>query len=127
MSAVVNDASGKRLAVWAESLFLINLLLVPGLAFVVLAWLYWRHRISAPALARNHLQQTFIVSLWAGVLLVIVNGLIIFFGGYDSANTWMIVVLYFTTCHAALVLLGALGLSKAMAGQPYRFPLLGPK
>jgi uncharacterized Tic20 family protein len=37
----------------------------------------------------------------------------------------MVVVLYFTTCHATLVLLGVLGLAKALAGQCYRFPLVG--
>ena len=29
----------------------------------------------------------------------------------------MVVIIYFTTCHATLVLLGVMGLAKAMAGQ----------
>ena len=120
------DHAGKKLAIQAESLFLINLLLAPGLAFLLLAGLWWRHCANPSSLARNHLQQTFIVSLWAGGLLVFVNGVIILLGGYQSAATRVIVILYFTTCHAALVLLGALGLSKALAGQRYRFPLIGP-
>jgi uncharacterized Tic20 family protein len=37
----------------------------------------------------------------------------------------MIVIIYFTTCHSTLVLLGVLGLAKAMAGQKYIYPLLG--
>lgn len=125
--ALKPDKVGKNLAVWAESLFLVNLLLLPGLAFVLLLVLWWRHRTSSPPLARNHLQQTVIASLWAGSLLILVNGLIIMLGGYQSAATWVIVILYFVTCHAALVLLGALGLSRALAGQFYRYPLIGPR
>ena len=128
MSASTNQANqGQRLAVWAESLYLINLLLLPGLAFVALSWLYLRRYRNAPPLARNHLHQAFCASLWAGSLLVIVNAIVIALGGYQSATTWVIVILYFVTCHAALVLLGALGLSKAMAGQSYRHPLIGPR
>lgn len=116
---------GTSLAVTAEALFLVNLLLVPGVAFALLALLYLRRIGTAPPLARCHLRQTFFASLWAGVLLVAVNGLILALGGYDAPNTWVILVLYFTTCHATLVLLGVLGLAKAMAGQPFRYPLIG--
>ncbi|HID49894.1 MAG TPA: hypothetical protein EYP40_09855 [Chromatiales bacterium] len=116
---------GQGVAVAAEALYLTNLLLVPGVAFVALLWLWWRHHDSAPPLARCHLAQTVAASLWAGVILVGANVLIVLLGGYDSPNTWMIVILYFTTVHATLVLLGSLGLAKAMAGQNFRFPLVG--
>lgn len=116
---------GTRLAVTAEALYLVNLLLVPGVAFAVLLVIYLRRSETAPPLARCHLHQTVFASLWAGVLLVAVNGLILALGGYDAPDTWVILVLYFTTCHATLVLLGVLGLAKAMAGQPYRYPLIG--
>jgi hypothetical protein len=113
------------LAVAAESLYLINLMIVPGLAFVVLTALWLRHRGSAPALARCHLAQTFAASLWAGGLLVIVNAAIIALGGYDSPHTWVVVILYFTTCHTTLICFGALGLARALAGRPYVYPLIG--
>ena len=118
--------AGTSLAVTAEGLYLTNLLLMPGLAFVVLLVLYRRHYKTAPPLARCHLRQTMAGSLWAGVLLILANGLILALGGYHAPSTWVILILYFTTCHASLVLLGVLGLSKAMAGQRYRYPLLGP-
>jgi hypothetical protein len=118
---------GQGLAVAAESLYLVNLLLVPGIAFLILLVLYIRHRASAPALARGHLQQTLAASLWAGLLLVLVNGLILWLGGYDQASTWVVLLLYFTTCHATLVLLGVVGLARAMAGKPYRYPVIGPR
>ena len=102
-----------------------NLLLAPGVAFLALVWLYRRHAASAPPLAVTHLRETVSASLWAGALLVAVNLGILALGGYGEAGTWVAVVLYFVTCHAALVLLGALGLARAMAGQPFRFPLVG--
>lgn len=116
---------GQALAVAAEALYLVNLLLLPGLAFVALLVLYARNRRSAPPLARCHLRQTVAASVWAGLLLILVNALILALGGYSAPGTWVVLVLYFVSCHGALVLLGVLGLAKAMAGQPYRYPLLG--
>ena len=116
---------GQGLAVAAESLYLINLLLLPGLGFLLLLWLFFRHRNSAPPLARVHLRQTVSASLWAGALLILANLLIVVLGGYQAAWTWIIVILYFTTVHATLVLLGILGLARALAGQPCRYPLIG--
>ena len=119
------EIPGQALAVWAEILYLANLLLAPGLAFLALLWLYLKRSPDMPALAVCHLRQTISASLWAGALLVIANVAIILLGGYAAPNTWLIVILYFTTCHSTLVLLGVLGLAKAMAGQKYVFPLLG--
>ncbi len=101
------------LAILAEALYLANLLLLPGLAFGALLWLFWTRRPQAPDLAVNHLNQTVAASLWAGALLIAANLLIIALGGYQSANTWTVVIVYFTTCHASLVLLGMVGLSKS--------------
>jgi 4-hydroxybenzoate polyprenyltransferase len=117
---------GQALAVVAEALYLANLLVLPGLAFAVLLVLYLQRVRQAPPLAACHLRQTFVASLWAGVVLVVINGLIIVFGGGDSPITWLLVIIYFTTVHASLVLLGTLGLARAMAGKHFHFPLIGP-
>ncbi|MGE5465825.1 MAG: hypothetical protein ACM3Y9_00195 [Ignavibacteria bacterium] len=119
-------AAGQGLAVAAESLFLANLLVAPGLAFLALAWLRSRHR-DAPPLARRHLDQAFFVSLWGGALLVVASALFIAFGGLAWEWTWVVVILYFTTVHSTLILFGALGLAKAMAGKSYVYPLIGPR
>ena len=118
------DVPGFALAVAAESLYLVNLMIVPGLAFLVLAAL-WLRRDKAPALARCHLAQTFAASLWAGGLLVFANAAIILLGGYDSPHTWVVVILYFTSCHTTLICFGAIGLARALAGRPYVYPLIG--
>lgn len=118
------ERNDDQLAVAAEALYLANLLLLPGIAFLALLWLWWRCHAAGP-LARSHLVQTVSASLWAGVVLVVANVAIILFGGYDSAAVWVVVVLYFTVCHSTLVLFGAFGLSKALAGQHWRYPLVG--
>jgi uncharacterized Tic20 family protein len=116
---------GQALAVTAEVLYLANLLLLPGLAFVALLVLYYRNIRTATQLSACHLRQTLSATLWAGALLLVANLLIVLLGGYRSPHTWMVVIIYFTTCHSTLVLLGVLGLAKAMAGQCYRYPLVG--
>ncbi|MDR9437128.1 MAG: hypothetical protein RI563_09605, partial [Thiohalophilus sp.] len=66
-------------------------------------------------------------SLWAGVLLILANIAILLLGGYDAAYTWVVLVLYFTVVHTTLVILGTIGLAKAMAGKPFEYPLVGKK
>ncbi|MDP2785377.1 MAG: hypothetical protein Q8O38_12410 [Sulfurimicrobium sp.] len=118
---------GQTLAVAAEALYIANLLLLPGLCFIILLRLYFKHRATAPALAVCHLRQTVSASIWAGILLIIANLAIFLLGGYTSVNTWTVAIIYFTTCHSTLVLLGILGLAKAMAGQSYVYPLVGKR
>ncbi|MES9831846.1 MAG: hypothetical protein ABW139_06335 [Candidatus Thiodiazotropha sp. DIVDIV] len=119
------EPPGTVMAVTAESLYLANLLLIPGLAFAILVYLHFKHARKLPPLARSHFQQTLSASIWAGILLVIINFLILLLGGYNGAYTWMIIIIYFTVCHSTLILIGMLGLAKAMAGKCYRYPLIG--
>lgn len=119
------NMSPKKLAIIAESLYLINLLLLPGIAFFILTWFYLKHEMHSE-LAGCHLRQTFSASIWAGMLLLLVNGVIILAGGYNSAYVWMIVISYFTICHSILVILGIIGLVKAIAGEKFHYPFIGP-
>jgi uncharacterized Tic20 family protein len=114
-----------RLAVVAQTLYLTNLLLLPGIAFVTLLSLYLSQRKTCSPFSLLHLRQTLSASLWAGFLLVVCNLLIVFTGGYDGPWTWVIVIVYFTMAHSTLILLGMVGLIKAMAGQTWRYPLIG--
>lgn len=120
-------AEGQSLAVLAEALYLANLMLAPVLAFGVLAWLWLGRGAAAPELARNHLRQTFHVSLWGAAILVIACGTFFALFGVHSQWTWTYVIVYFTCVHSTLILFGVLGLSKAMAGKRFRFPLIGPR
>jgi hypothetical protein len=125
MPPSAEPAPGTALAVTAEALYLVNLLLLPGVGFLLLLWLWWRRRTTAAPLAAAHLTQTVSGSVWAGVLLILANGLILLLGGYRGGHVWVVVITYFTVCHATLVMFGAYGLAKAMAGQCWRYPLLG--
>ena len=117
---------GQNLAVIAEALFLANLLVAPGVCFAVLLWLWQRNKDDAPRLARQHLKQATYVSLWGGLLIVTLTSLFIALGGLQWEWTWVVVILYFTCIHSTLVLFGMFALVKALAGQVWRFPLIGP-
>jgi uncharacterized Tic20 family protein len=121
-----DEAPGQNLAVAAEALYLVNLLLAPGLGFAALFWL-WRKHPNAPALARNHLKQTLFVSLWGGLLISGFTAAFLIFGGLHWAWTWVLVIMYFTCVHSTLVICGMFGLARAMAGKTFRYPLIGPK
>ena len=120
-----SDPGRPIVAVQAEALYLINLLLAPGLAFLLLLVLFHRHRDSADLLVRGHVRQAFAASLLAGLLLAVVPALISLAGDLRRPGTWMGLLLYFVCCHATLILLGVLGLARALAGKPYTYPLLG--
>ena len=121
------EKAGQNLAVLAEALYLINLLLLPGLAFALLLGLWLKYKGNAPPLARQHLKQATFVSLVGGLLIVTLSGLVLALGGLDWEWTWVMLILYFTCIHSTLVLFGMYGLIKAMSGQIWRFPLIGPK
>lgn len=118
---------GKPLAITAESLYLLNLLLFPGLGFLVLLLVYGVKKTNAPPLAANHLSQTLGVSLIGGVLIVGIIAILLFLGGLNSPYTWTVVVLYFTLIHSSLILMGVIGLVKAMAGEHFVYPVIGKK
>lgn len=118
------ETPGQSLAIWAESLYLCNLLLAPGLCFAALLWLYYRHPDAAP-LARCHIRQGVVASLWAGVFLVLVTAILVVLNDIHSEATWVVVIVYLTCFHSTLVMLGIFGLAKAMAGQPYVYPWIG--
>ena len=114
------------LAIVAECLYLINLLFFPGLAFMVLSLVYFKYKHHPSAVVRCHLKQTFVASLWAGVMIVFVSLTIVFIGGLDEPGTWLVGVLYFLSIHAALVFMGAFGLARAINNQHYHYHIIGP-
>ncbi|MBS4097663.1 MAG: hypothetical protein KGZ83_12600 [Sulfuricella sp.] len=119
-----DEIPGLTLAIWAESLYLSNLLLAPGVCFAALLWLYYR-RPDAPALGRCHLKQAISASVWAGILLGVITAILLTLNDLHSEATWLVVIIYLTCFHSTLVLLGIFGLSKALAGQSYVYPLIG--
>jgi uncharacterized Tic20 family protein len=118
---------GQPLAVTAEGLYLANLLMLPGIAFIAILWLYFRNKESAPKLALCHLRQTVSATLWAIAIILVLNGVIIASGGYGTSRMWMIIMIYFEVIHVPLILIGVVGALKALQGKPFKYPLIGVK
>ncbi len=119
------DSKNTSLAILFEVLYLLNLLLLPGAAFLILAWFYLKYKEHPSSLVRSHLQQTFFTSLIGGVLIIAIIALLFLLGGFNGVYIWMWVILYFTLVHSTLVVFGALGLAKAMSSQSWRYPIIG--
>jgi len=112
-------------AMAAEVLYLLNLLLFPVVAFLVMIGWYFYRASNLSSIAADHFRQAIATSLWGALLLVVVNVLLLLLGGYDGPYVWAVVIVYFTVVHASFVLLGIVGLIKALAGQYWRYPLIG--
>lgn len=119
--------SGKDFAVLVESLYVANLLILPGLAFVILAILFLKKHGSIPALADSHLEQTMSASIWIGIIFFIaaITTMMMNLMGIEDVTLWIITVITFTIIHASMVLLGIVGLSKALSGKCWRYPVVG--
>jgi len=103
-----------RPAAVAWSLYLMNLLLLPGVAFIGLLWCGYRHCRHEAVQVRRHLQCAVGLSLAAGVLLIIIPLVIVL--GFGTGDTVvMSLLVYIVTAHACCVLPGIAGLAKAMA------------
>ncbi len=126
MSQDISEIPDRKMAIIAESLYLLNLLILPGIAFLVLVWLFIKYDNISIGISGCHLRQTFSASIWVGLLLVLVTWVMLSTMNHDSPYTWMIIIPYFVICHSALVLLGIMGLAKALAGKKFHYPIIGP-
>jgi uncharacterized Tic20 family protein len=127
MNAAPPGAADGRLAVTAQALYLVNLLLLPVVAFAMLWWLLRRRAPTASAFARAHVLQATIASLWGGALLLLALAVFVLCGGPQRIAAWVFALLYLVSVHATLVLLGVVALARAMAGRPFRYPLIGAR
>lgn len=118
---------GKDFAVLVESLYVANLLILPVLAFIILALLFFKKHGSLPALADSHLEQTMSASIWIGVFFFITALTVMLMNlvGIEDVTLWMIAIITFTIIHATMVLFGVFGLAKALSGKCWRYPVVG--
>ena len=122
-----NRMDGKDFAVLVESLYVANLLILPVLAFIILALIFIKKHGSLPALADSHLEQTMFASIWIGVFFFITALTVMLMNliGIEDVTLWMIAIITFTIIHATMVLLGVFGLAKALSGKCWRYPVVG--
>jgi ABC-type multidrug transport system permease subunit len=114
-------------AVLVESLYVANLLILPVLAFIILALIFIKKHGSLPALADSHLEQTMSASIWIGVFFFItaITVMLMNLVGIEDVTLWIIAIITYTIIHATMVLFGVFGLAKALAGKCWRYPLVG--
>lgn len=117
---------GCDLAIAAEAFYIVNMVLAPGLGFLMLAVLYpYCKRKRPPAIAMNHLRQAISATIWAIVALTIFFVLLWVTGGYPSAYFWPLITFYFVFIHIPMSVIGVIGFGKALAGENYRYPVIG--
>lgn len=123
-SSAANEAA-IRIASRAAILYLLNILILPVFAFVLLLVLYVRHQQHPSFLVRNHLQQAMRASLCAGFMLLFMSALILLYGDLHHVGTWMALILYVLCVHSVFILYGVLAFTHALAGKTFRYPLFG--
>ncbi|UZE97507.1 hypothetical protein [Alkalimarinus alittae] len=112
----------QSLANQAEAWYLCNLLVLPGISFIILARLFIKHGGGDRSLiGTNHVRQTFFMSLLGGGLVFCgCTGLYLWLG--NTGNAWMWIIMYFTLVHTSFVMWGILGLAWSLAKKPIAYP-----
>ena len=119
---------GCEMAIAAEAFYVTNMVLAPGLGFLMLMMLYFHcSRKKAPPVALNHLRQTLAATFWTTIFAAVFLGLIVVTGGYPSPWFWTLLTTYFLAFHLPLTAFGVIGLSRALGGSSYHYPLFGMK
>lgn len=104
-----------RDAIIYQSLFLMNLLIIPGLSFLVLFWLFLKRK-NQHSWQRIHLYRSVQLSFLAGFFIILIPLIVLVTTNAFEASL-MVMLIYFVTMHAAFVLLGMLNISRAMANK----------
>jgi len=104
--------SQQHLSIIAQSLYLANLLAVPGVSLVILWWLSVKKR--SRGLARIHFIRAIQLSL-LNVMLIVGLPLLYVYSSAQRGDSLMLALFYFICVHTAFVMLGMLNLTRAMA------------
>ena len=97
---------------------LLNLTFLPGLAFIYLLLRYAKSDEST--IDHYHALLGIQLNVIAAFSLLVVSGLMIFWGGFDSAWTWVYVITYFTFVHTVFILIAVWAMIRAWSGQSIR-------
>lgn len=117
-----------KFSIVCQSLYLANLLLLPGVFFCVLLYFFYQYlkqeknakeanktwQLKTFGIGKIHLYRSVQLSFLAGFMLVVLPFLVVLLSEKFEASV-MVMLFYFITLHAAFVLIGMLNLSRAMA------------
>lgn len=122
----VEMPKGCDLAIAAEAFYITNMILAPGLGFIMLLFLRMHCKTkNAPAIALNHLRQTLVATFVTGAIAVVFVVAIWLTGGLDSPYFWHLLTGYLVLFHLPLSWFGLVGFGRAISGKNYRFPVVG--
>ena len=102
--------AASNIALWS----ILNLTFLPLISFIML--LIKLKRTPENSLSAYHLHFAIRLNLIAGISLILVSGLMIFFGGFDSGWTWVFVITYFVLVHTFFIVLAVWALIRAWGG-----------
>lgn len=111
------DKQLKR-AFHAALMSLLNLTVLPVLGFIVLLRLY--KKTAANTFDHYHARLAIKLNLLAAIALILVSGLMLVVGGFNSPMSWIYMVSYFVTIHALFILIATWALVCALAGDKLR-------
>ena len=121
--------AGQDFAVLVESLYVANLLILPVLSFVILVFLFLKKHGSLPPLANSHLEQTISAGFLTAIMFFVAALTIMTMRlvGVEDITLWLIAIILYTIVYATMLLLGILGLAKALSGKCWSYPVVGRK
>lgn len=98
---------------------LLNLTFLPVIAFI---WLLLKSKsLNKNSFAYYHLQFAIKLNICAAVALILVSILMIVFGGFYSAWTWVFVITYFIFVHTVFIVVSVWALIRSWSGNKVGF------
>ena len=99
----------------AALMSLLNLTALPVIGFIIL--LFIRQKASLGTFSRYYADVGIKTNLLAGAALLLVTGLMILLGGFNSPWTWVYVISYFVIVHAMFILFATWVFVRAGTGE----------
>jgi hypothetical protein len=94
---------------------LLNITFLPVISFI---WLVIQSKqLKNDRIDHYHTKFAILLSLCAAFFLVVVTALMIIFGGFNSAWTWVYVITYFTLIHSLFIVAGVWAMTRAWSGK----------
>lgn len=94
---------------------LLNLTFLPLLGFIILVFIY--NETEVKTLDRYYAVLGIKTNLMAFIALLLMTGLMIIFGGFDSPWTWVYVISYFVFVHAMFILFATWTMVRSWTGE----------
>ena len=117
MKSAINKSELQR-ASNAALASLLNITLLPVISFIYLILLF--KKTTPEEIDRYHTILGMKISIIAAAVLLIVSGLMIYFGGFNSPWTWVYVISYFTIVHTVFIVIAIWALVRAWSGEKLR-------